>query len=113
MFTHADPFPPERVTVFSESFWRYSVFVKLTWSPVINVSYSITVMPMDTTPGPMLVMNNSVHVQLRLNYNVLYNVSVTATLCRKQSTPTHIALKYGKKIIMYQTISIVNYIRIS
>ena len=99
MFTHADPFPPEEVTVYSESVDGTSALVNLKWSPQSSTSYNITLMP---TRDAMMVIGNSIlvvntTVSLTLSYNVLYNVSVAAILCGKESTPTFIALNYGRQ----------------
>ena len=62
------------------------------YGALYNISFSVT-------PDPLaedVVSIDSNYVQLILNYNIRYNISTVATLCRQSSDPTTTELFYGE-----------------
>ena len=83
--THAGPTAPE--VIYSEHLGIDSVAVFLEWTSVNAAAYNIyvSVVPQATIRP---VGNTSAH--LTVSYNILYNVSVVASLCGKYLSLIHI-----------------------
>ena len=73
------------------SFQEYNVIVNLEWTRVFLATYNITRVFPQTT-----VTFNEISAQLKVSYNIPYNVSVTASLCG-QNVTTDIQLFYNGK----------------
>lgn len=68
----------------STRFWRHNVSVILDWIPEFNTLYSVSAVP----PAQIIVIESDAHVTV--SYNIPYNVSIVATLCGLDSTPTNV-----------------------
>ena len=73
------------------SFQEYNVIVSLEWTRVFLATYNIKGVYPQTT-----VTFNETNAQLKVSYNIPYNVSVTASLCG-QNVTTDIQLFYNGK----------------
>ena len=80
-FTILDP-EEANVTVLSAQYERHGVVVTLEWTQESSLySYSVSVVP-QLEPR----FNGSTRVQLIVNYDILYNVSIVTSLCRRNGT---------------------------
>ena len=70
---------------------KFNFTTILNWIEQDGVSYNISVDPLAEL---VQLMNNT--WQVIGNYNMLYNVSIEATLCDMYSKTTNITLEYGK-----------------
>ena len=69
-----------------------NVLVMLDWTPQEGVSYNVT-----TIPRAAIVLTANTSVQLALEYNTQYNVSILATSCEQSfATIVDHDLKFGE-----------------
>lgn len=50
----------------------------------------------DALPQALVTFTSTTSVQLQVSYNILYNVSVTATLCGQRDATTTVLLSVGE-----------------
>ena len=71
----------------------HGVSITLEWTPQVGESYNVTI-----SPAIDVIFTERASVNLRLLYNTVYNVSVTATsLCGQLIRATFIELHYGEQ----------------
>ena len=75
----------------SQWFEVNSITVFLEWTTINGASYNIS-----ADPEPTVNYTGKTSAQLSLSYNIKYNVSVTASLCGRNST-FFSALNYSKQ----------------
>ena len=90
-------------TSLSEEFDSDGVMVTLEWAPTNSVySYQVTVVP--SPLGVLSSDSETFRVQLKVSYDVLYNVSVVSSLCDQTGAiiaSVSTTLHYGKSITLY------------
>ena len=80
-----------------EQFRNETVAVFVKWRVEENYEMIIP----SVSPQVTVDANNGTSAQLILNYNTLYSVSVTATLCGQSLSSPATDLFYGKSLYMY------------
>ena len=81
------------VQIESEVFHDENVTIVLNWAQGDNEFYNASIVP----SAPMLLDTGSTIIQLTLQYNTHYSVSIVAFLCEYNTTDV-VDLYYGKKI---------------
>ena len=89
-FFIGSPSPPANLQLSSQCNLPSSSLVTLQWDPPstgggVTVSYDLTVSPTPLSGSPPSLTNTS--IQLSLNYNTVYNVSIIASTCGGPSEP--------------------------
>ena len=91
--------PPEvNIRANSEQFESDTVTLVLEWtqeSSLLSYSYNVSAVP---DPQPAITFIGNTSVQLTVPYNMLFNVSVTASesLCGQKHVTTEITLLYSE-----------------
>ena len=85
--------PNINTVTINEEFGIENVMVKLQWNKEDNVTYNATITPQSLG---RLMFNDSTSVQVSIQYNTMYNMSITATsaLCGQILTSV-VPLHYG------------------
>ena len=81
------------IQVESEAFHDENITIVLNWAQGDNEFYNASIVP----SVPMLLDTGSTTIQLTLQYNTHYSVSIVAFLCEYNTTDV-VDLYYGKKI---------------
>ena len=68
--------------------------LQLSWREETGASYNVSISPEAT----MTYLTENSTVWLTLSHNVEYNVSIVATVCKRDNYTTTIRLKYGKTV---------------
>ena len=78
----------------SEVFMANAITVTLEWEQDAGVTYNASIYPNTQVP---LTLTENARLQLALSYNVLYSVTITATLCGQNSVNyTALNFSYGE-----------------
>ena len=77
-------------------FGTENITVTLKWVQEAGVSYNISIFPQVNHESI-----DSTVVQLRITYNVMYNVSIMRTLCGRHTTTRLSKLNYGELYIYF------------
>ena len=86
---------PSSIPIVNETkYGAEHVTVTLEWVAEPLVTYNVTVVP-DSLRQSWITGNSSFN--MTLSYNILYNVRIMATQCKKKSTNVY-TLHYGKSI---------------
>ena len=72
--------------------------MKLQWSPVTMADhYIISVsLPVSSNESESTIKTSNTTVHLQLQYNLDYNISVMASNCAGNGTPSEISVRVGK-----------------
>ena len=81
------------VQVESEAFHDENITIVLNWAQGNNELYTASIVP----SVPMLLDTGSTTIQLTLQYNTHYSVSIVAFLCEYNTTDI-VDLYYGKEL---------------
>ena len=96
--THTHRLYPRWLELSSTEIYIQCIYVKiitvtLEWKGEAGVTYTANIFPATDAP---LIFVESARLQLNLSYNIVYNVSITATLCRQNSVNTALKLSYSE-----------------
>ena len=83
------PRPPviNRINIFEED----GIVVLLEWMEQSGVAYNVTI-----TPQVPIVWVSGTSVKVRVDYNINYNLTISATLCGQNGVDNTIKIFFGK-----------------